>query len=211
MKRNTINISRPEPQKTIDEIEEREKQITYQKHQGRLDYISAVERVVGTINRRIVHFGAYRKPIGNPNATADNEQTTKGLQKVYKSIYDARSPLLADPRCGHLVEQAKRDEIAKLQQRQVYEEIDRSEVPENKDIIGTRYVYTVDESEKKANGKVKARCVAQGFRQKIGREDTYSPVVLTEGIMAFIICATVKKMTTFPLPTCTVHSLNRFT
>lgn len=87
------------------------------------------------------------------------------LQKVYKSFYDARSPLLADPRSGHLVEQAKRDEIAKLQQMQVYEEIDRSEVPENKDIIGTRFVYTVDESDKKEIGKDKSRCVAQGFRQ----------------------------------------------
>lgn len=72
---------------------------------------------------------------------------------------------MADPRSGHLVEQAKRDEIAKLQQMQVYEEIDRSEVPENKDIIGTRFVYTVDESDKKEIGKDKSRCVAQGFRQ----------------------------------------------
>lgn len=94
MKRTTINISRPEPQKTIDEIEEREKQITYQKHQGRLDYIPAVERVVGTINRRIVHFGAYRKPIGNPNETADNEQTTKGLQKFLRR----KKPIIGGPK-----------------------------------------------------------------------------------------------------------------
>lgn len=95
---------------------------------------------------------------------------------------------------GKAVSDAELAEVNKLRKMMVYEEINREDVPIKVSIIGTRFVHTEDESDKKSDGKVKARCVAQGFRQIIPKEDTYSPVVLFDTLRLFVIASVIKNM-----------------
>ncbi|KAM9888043.1 hypothetical protein OXX69_013168 [Metschnikowia pulcherrima] len=69
----------------------------------------------------------------------------------------------------------------------VFEEIDSEKLFKGTLNIGTRYVHAIDDYDKNSNGIVKARCVAHGFGQRIGREETYFPVVLPEIVKAFMM------------------------
>ncbi|QBM85786.1 Reverse transcriptase RNA-dependent DNA polymerase [Metschnikowia aff. pulcherrima] len=151
-----------------------------QEHNSRNAYIHCLQRV-GTTTK-------VPKPVNNASLP------TNKMHQVHRGIADERNALIADPKYGPLVIQAEIDEINKLRQMEVFEEIDREKLPKGTLIIGTRYVHTIDHSDKKSNGIVKARCVAQGFRQRIGREETYSPVVLPETVRAFMMVAVARGM-----------------
>lgn len=117
------------------------------------------------------------------------------VHRLHAAIADNRRRLLAHPVYGKLVVTAELDEIAKLRAMKVYVEMHISEIPKGTVIIGSRFVHTIDELDKKSNGKVKARCVAQGFKQPIGPEDTYSPVILPESLRAFVMSAVTADLT----------------
>ncbi|QBM90867.1 Reverse transcriptase RNA-dependent DNA polymerase [Metschnikowia aff. pulcherrima] len=102
-----------------------------------------------------------------------------------------RNTLIADPKYGPLVIQAEIDEINKSRQMKVFEEIDSEKLFKGTLNIGTRYVHAIDDYDKSPDGIVKARCVAHGFGQQIGREETYFPVVLPEIVKAFMMVVAV--------------------
>ncbi|KFM74814.1 Copia protein, partial [Stegodyphus mimosarum] len=71
---------------------------------------------------------------------------------------------------------AMKEEIETMKKRNVWELVEK---PENKTMLGTKWVYTLKRNEKNEVVRYKARLVAQGFRQKRGEDfdDVYSPVV----------------------------------
>lgn len=157
----------------------RQQHALMQQNHGKTAHIHSLQRAG---NHQVI------QGIGN------EEKCKSSLHRIIRTIDDERKRLLADPRYGHLVEQAEADEIEKLRTMNVFEEIGHDEVPEKERILGTRYVHTVDDTDKKSNGKVEARCVAQGFNQDIGGEETYSPVIMPESVRIFTIATTVHRM-----------------
>ena len=73
-------------------------------------------------------------------------------------------------------QQAMEDEIKVMKERNVWELVPR---PNNKKILGNRWVYTTKTDENNKVVRYKARFVAQGFDQRKGEsyDEVYSPVV----------------------------------
>ncbi|GBL72856.1 Retrovirus-related Pol polyprotein from transposon RE1 [Araneus ventricosus] len=86
---------------------------------------------------------------------------------------------------------AKKEELEILKARDVYEIVPR---PQNKNVLGNKWVYTL---KKDVPGKIKryrARLVAQGFKQIEGIDyfDTFSPVINFTLVRFIVILVTMK-------------------
>lgn len=102
--------------------------------------------------------------------------------------------MIVDAIYGPLVPLAEQAEIQKLQQMDMYEEIDRRGMPRGENFIPGMFVFSIDLSDKKSNGVLKARYVAGGHLQEIGPESTFSPVVLPDSLRAVITAAVIMNM-----------------
>lgn len=69
------------------------------------------------------------------------------------------------------------EELDSLENNQVFEIIERSDVKKDKTLVGSRWVLTQKFNELGELKRYKARCVAQGFKQKEGidYQETFSP------------------------------------
>ncbi|GEQ70445.1 hypothetical protein JCM33374_g4122 [Metschnikowia sp. JCM 33374] len=128
----------------------------------------------------------HRSQGGRPNTTDQIQQATHEIKNMRNYLIQKYG--------NEAVEQAEEDEIRKLQNMEVYDEVEKHAKPNAERLIGTRFVYTEDVNDKKSNGKVKARLVAQGFKQEIEREETYSPVVSPDSLRLFMTASVIKRM-----------------
>lgn len=116
------------------------------------------------------------------------------LKTIFAFAPQARKKLINDPINGQSWKRAEQEEILKLKSMDTYEAISLSQVPFREQIIGTRFVHTKDEADKKRNGKFKARLVAQGFSQDLSKAERYSPVISPEAVKAFMVAAVQLKL-----------------
>ena len=81
------------------------------------------------------------------------------------------------------------DELQSIKKHQVADIIPITSVPSNNNIIGTRWVFKV-----KADGRFKARCVVQGWKQRHGYDcgSTFAPVCRLESQRLLLAIATAK-------------------
>ena len=88
---------------------------------------------------------------------------------------------------------AERREIASLKEMDTFQEMKRSEVPGRRRPIGGKWVYSLKDPTVVAAGgfMFKARYVAQGFTQELGKDydETYAPVVKTKSIRIMLALA----------------------
>lgn len=162
------------------------------RHHSLLHYVHRLEKLDQQYGAPLTSFGGTDIPrvVRRRNRKLKSPHSVRvAIHRLHRAVDDNRRRLKAHPEYGKLVVQAEIDEIEKLKNMKVYIERQKSDIPKDAVIIGSRFVHTVDESDKKSNGKVKARCVAQGFRQPIGPEETYSPVILPDSLRAFVMSA----------------------
>ena len=77
-----------------------------------------------------------------------------------------------------------KEELAVIKERKVWHHVT---LPENANILGCRWIFTVKRNEKDEIVRFKARLVAQGYKQIKGEtyDDTFSPVVNFSLIRSF--------------------------
>ena len=89
---------------------------------------------------------------------------------------------------------AMNEELASMRRFEVFEEIDRSSIPRDRQILGCKWVYKRKRDQHGNIVRYRARVVALGFRQRaydsFVPEETYSPVVSKDTLRLFLsICA----------------------
>ena len=90
---------------------------------------------------------------------------------------------------AHLWKAAMEKELKSHQDLNVYKLVRKSDVPEGKNVIGSKWVFKL-----KADNKFKARIVAQGWNQVHGRDcyGTYAPVCRLQSIRMVLAIAAEK-------------------
>ncbi|KAG6438777.1 hypothetical protein O3G_MSEX000215 [Manduca sexta] len=92
-------------------------------------------------------------------------------------------------------EEAINTELRTLQENNTWEEV--TEVPEGENIISSKWVFTIKETEEKSI--YKARLVARGFEQKNCDDKTYSPVAKLTTFKALMAVANQKRQPVYQM------------
>src|SRR5215469_9564518 len=89
------------------------------------------------------------------------------------------------------IKTAKINELKSWMKNEVYEELERDEVPEKEKIIGTRWIIT--EKEKEGEKTIKARLVAKGFMEnsKENELNCKAPTCSPEGLK--VVLSVIKR------------------
>ncbi|QBM89342.1 Reverse transcriptase RNA-dependent DNA polymerase [Metschnikowia aff. pulcherrima] len=167
------------------------------KHLGPRAYVRSIQRLGSVFAFAHESRGEYQlnvHALSQCSNDSKGDRTTTMVHQVHKAQDTARKALKADAHYGPLMPRAEQAEIEKLQLMNVYDEIDRRDMPKGTRPLPGQFVYSIDLSEKKANGPLKARYVAGGHLQEIGPESTYSPVILPDSLRALITAAVIKNM-----------------
>ncbi|GEQ67205.1 hypothetical protein JCM33374_g869 [Metschnikowia sp. JCM 33374] len=120
--------------------------------------------------------------------------STTRTRFFHSDVITARETLLEHTFLGPLVVQAEVDEIARLKEMDIFEEIDFDQVPKSVPIINSTYVHNLDDSDQYTKLKVQARCVVHHYTRATLPGDSFSAVVLPESVRAFIMTAVSRKM-----------------